>query len=91
MADDIRRLPTTNEQPSPVDIQIMQSMFGNSALNYELKRLVVPAITFFVLNLYAVDEILRKLFSSQSDIVFMIIKTVIFIGVMVVAQLLGWA
>ena len=91
MSEDIRKLPISQDHPAPVDIQIMQSMFGNSALNYELKRLIVPAVTFFILNLYAVDEFLRGMLPDQTDIIFMIVKTTIFVGVIVVAQLLGWA
>ena len=91
MSEDIRKLPISQDQPAPVDIQIMQSMFGNSALNYELKRLIVPALSFFILNLYAVDEFIRGLLPNQTDIIFLLIKTAIFIGIIVVAQLLGWA
>ncbi len=91
MAEDIRNLPPSYDKPSPVDIQIMQSMFGNSVLTYELRRLVVPTVAFVILNIYAVDEFIKNLTSNQSDIIHLLIKIGIFVGIIVVAQLLGWA
>ena len=90
MADEIRNLPRTASGPTHLDVQVMRSLLDESIVIYELKRLIVPALAFFALNLHVVDEALRKL-TGQTEGVHLLIKTVIFIVILIVGQLLGIA
>jgi len=90
MADPIMRLPPTQISPSAVDMRIMQSLFGNSVVGYELKRLILPALAFFILSLYPVDELLHKLIPT-TGMVFLLVKTTIFVLIIIVGQIMGLA
>ena len=90
MADYIQQLPKSNVGPSEEDMRVMKSLFGESVMTYEMKRLILPTIAFFVLSLPIVDDFLKKLIPTTSGI-FLIVKAAIFLLIIVIAQMFGLA
>jgi hypothetical protein len=89
MADRIANLPPSQERPSDIDVNVMRDVFGDGvavANSLQLKKLIIPAILFVVLSLPMVDNLLKNVV-PDSEIVIMFVKTLIFLIVLVVLQL----
>lgn len=92
MSDKITDLPASYRgNPTQNDIRVMQAIFGESFLAYELKRLVVPTLTFVLLSLPIADATILKLMPTASFTTTLIIKIVAFVVVLILAQLMGIA
>lgn len=90
MADRITNLPPTQEQPSDIDVNLMRNVFGDGtvvAQSLQLKKIVIPAILFVGLSLPMVDTMLKNIV-PDSELVLMFVKTLIFIIVLVMLQLI---
>lgn len=83
------RLPVNPVNPSPQDLRVMEAMFGQSAPS-STSKLIIPGIVFFVLSMPFIDNFLKGIITA-SDIVLLAIKTGLFIAILLVAQLIGWA
>jgi hypothetical protein len=91
MADRIANLPPSQEQPSDIDVNVMRDVFGDGvtvANSLQLKKLIIPAILFVVLSLPMVDNLLKNVV-PDSEMVIMFVKTLIFLIVLVVLQLVS--
>ena len=91
MADRIANLPPSQEQPSDIDVNVMRDVFGDGAAvakSLQLKKLIIPAILFVVLSLPMVDNLLKNVV-PDSEMVIMFVKTLIFLSVLVVLQLVS--
>ena len=91
MADRIANLPPSKEQPSDIDVNVMRDVFGDGAVvakSLQLKKLIIPAILFVVLSLPMVDNLLKNVV-PDSEMVIMFVKTLIFLIVLVVLQLVS--
>jgi hypothetical protein len=91
MADRIANLPPSKEQPSDIDVNVMRDVFGDGvvvAKSLQLKKLIVPAILFVVLSLPMVDNLLKNVV-PDSKMVIVFVKTLIFLIVLVVLQLVS--
>lgn len=91
MADRIANLPPSQEQPSDIDVNVMRDLFGDGAVvakSLQLKKLIIPAILFVVLSLPMVDNLLKSVV-PDSEMVIMFVKTMIFLIVLVVLQLVS--
>ena len=90
MADKIKELPVVEDPPTPVEVNLMREIFQSSVPETELKSLFFYAVLFFVLNLKIVDSFLRN-FITTSDILFLMIKTFIFIVIISLSRLMNIA
>lgn len=91
MADRIANLPPSQEHPSDIDVNVMRDVFGDGAAvakSLQLKKLIIPAILFVVLSLPMVDNLLKNVV-PDSEMVIMFVKTLIFLVVLVVLQLVS--
>lgn len=91
MADRIANLPPSQKQPSDIDVNVMRDVFGDGAAvakSLQLKKLIIPAILFVVLSLPMVDNLLKNVV-PDSEMVIMFVKTLIFLIVLVVLQLVS--
>ena len=91
MADRIENLPPSQEKPLDIDVNVMRDVFGDGAAvakSLQLKKLIIPAILFVVLSLPMVDSILKNVV-SDSNMVILFAKTLIFLIVLVVFQLVS--
>ena len=87
--DDISRLPHANDPQTQADDAIVQSLFkstSNRQTSQNIASLLIPGIIFLALNLPFVDGILKNL-TASSDIVYLLIKTLLFIVILWLAQL----
>jgi hypothetical protein len=82
------RLPVNQAQPSAQDLRVMEAVFGTSGQS-SASRLIIPGVAFFVLSLPFVDKFLKEKIAA-SDIVLLVVKTGLFLAIMLVAQLFGW-
>ena len=92
MADRISNLPPSQEKPSDIDLNVMRDVFGDGATvanSLQLKKLIIPTILFVVLSLPIVDRLLKNLV-SDSPILIMFTKTLVFLIVLVVLKLVSW-
>ena len=91
MADQIKDLPTSQDQPSGIDVNVMREIFGDGAAvakSLQLKKIIIPAVLFVVLSLPMVDNFLKTVV-PDSEMVLMFVKTLIFLVVLVVLQLMS--
>lgn len=91
MADRIANLPQSQERPSDIDVNVMRDVFGDGvavAKSLQLKKLIIPTILFVVLNLPVVDNLLKNVV-PDSEMVIVFVKTLIFLIVMVILQLVN--
>lgn len=91
MADRITNLPPSQEHPSDIDVSVMRDVFGDGVAvskSLQLKKLIIPAILFVVLSLPMVDNLLKNVV-PDSEMVIVFTKTLIFLIVMVVLQLIS--
>jgi formate hydrogenlyase subunit 4 len=91
MADRIANLPPSQQQPSDIDVNVMREVFGDGvavAKSLQLKKLIIPAILFVVLSLPMVDNLLKNVV-PDSKMVIMFVKTLIFLIILVVLQLVS--
>jgi hypothetical protein len=91
MADRIANLPPSQEQPSDIDVNVMRDVFGDGvtvAKSLQLKKLIIPTILFVVLSLPIIDNLLKNVV-PDSEMVIMFVKTLIFLIVLVVLQLVS--
>ncbi len=92
MADRITNLPSSQEQPpSDIDVNVMKEVFGDGvavAKSLELKKIIIPAIVFIILSLPMIDNLLKNVV-PDSEMVLMFVKTLIFLIVLVVLQLIS--
>lgn len=93
-SDKINSLPLNpNNVPSVQDLRVMETMFGNSNNNsssYSYSGLIVPGILFFVLSLPFVDKFLKTKISA-SEFILLVIKTGLFLLLLLFFKLFGWA
>jgi hypothetical protein len=92
MSNALSGLPISANQrpPSEHDMRIMEAMFGSSSAGYEIKKLIVPGALFLALSLPFVDRLLKGVITT-SDLVLLVIKTGLFLALLLVAQLFGLA
>jgi hypothetical protein len=91
MADRISNLPPSQEKPSDIDVNVMRDVFGDGATvakSLQLKKLIIPTILFVVLSLPMVDKLLKNVV-SDSPILIMFAKTLVFLIVLVVLKLVS--
>ncbi len=91
MADRISNLPQSQEKPSDIDVNVMRDVFGDGvtvAKSLQLKKLIIPTILFVVLSLPMVDKLLKNVV-SDSPMLIMFAKTLIFLIVLVVIKLVS--
>jgi hypothetical protein len=91
MADRIANLPTSHGQTSDIDMNIMKDIFGhgtNVATSLNLKKIIIPAIVFVILNLPTIDNLIKNNVTS-SESVLLFVKTIVFLIVLVVLQLVS--
>lgn len=91
MTDSFNDLPTyTYRAPSATEMKVLQTLFDDSVIVSQLKRLVVPGIAFFLLSIPPVDEFLHKVIPLTSGL-FLLVKTAIFLALIIIGGLLGIA
>lgn len=92
MADRIDQLPPSTEKPSTIDMNAMRELFGNQASGSQSKvnfnKLIIPAAVFVILSLPMVDNLLKSTV-SDSDMMILFAKTVAFLIVLLVLQLIA--
>jgi hypothetical protein len=91
MADLITNLPSSREKPSDIDVNVIRDVFGDGvsvAKSLQLKRLIIPAVMFVVLSLPIVNGFLKTIV-PDSEIVLMFVKTIIFLIVLILIQLMS--
>jgi hypothetical protein len=88
MADRIDNLPSSKEDPSEIDINVMKDIFGkmSETKSFNFKALIIPIIIFLVLSLSVTDTVMRNLI-SDSDVTILAVKTIIFVVVLVLVQI----
>ena len=91
MADHISSLPHSDEQVSQKDIDVMKSVFGGSAQTKgllscdNLKKLFLVGIVFLLINLPIIDSAMKAVFDT-SDFILLLIKTILFVVIILLAQ-----
>ena len=91
MADRISNLPQSQEKPSDIDVNVMRDVFGDGvtvAKSLQLKKLIIPTILFVVLSLPMVDKLLKNVV-SDSPMLIMFAKTLVFLIVLVMIKLVS--
>lgn len=103
MADRIDQLPPTMKKPTSVDTNAMREIFNEPSNQYlndkgepifhvankmNWKKFLVPLIVFIILSLPPVNNILLSML-SDSEATTLIVKTIVFIVIMLVLQLLN--
>ncbi len=91
MADPIRNLPPSQDQPSDIDVNVMREVFGdgqNVVKSIQLQKVIIPAILFVVLSLPFMDHLLKNIV-PDSEMLLLFVKTLIFLIVLVVLQLVN--
>jgi hypothetical protein len=88
MADKISQLPMDYNSPSEQDLKVMNALFGNSKINSEVQKLLIPGILFFVLSIPYFDKLLGNFVTTSSNYVLLAIKTIIFIILLLIIQLI---
>lgn len=89
-SDQMRNLPVNRQSPDPHDIKVMEAVFGNTTTAPSTTtKLLISGVTFFILGLPVTDDILKK-FIDTSPMILLMIKTGIFVAIILMAQLLGW-
>ncbi len=91
MADPIRNLPPSQDQPSDIDVNVMREVFGdgqNVVKSIQLQKVIIPAILFVVLSLPFMDHLLKNIV-PDSEMMLLFVKTLIFLIVLVVLQLVN--
>jgi len=74
-----------------IDVNVMRDVFGDGvavAKSLQLKKIIIPAILFVVLSLPMVDNLLKNVV-PDSEMVIVFVKTLIFLIVLVVLQLVS--
>lgn len=83
-----------NIPPSESELRMMQQMTGNdlssSSCNFDLRRIILPSIAFFILSLNYTDEAIVKLYKMSSGML-LAVKIIVFVVILILAQLLGLA
>lgn len=101
MADRIDQLPPTMETPSNVDTNAMHEIFNHQsdpdlnskafmhvAKQMNWKKFLVPLIVFIILSLPPVNNIFYSML-SESETTTLIVKSVVFIVIMLILQLIN--
>lgn len=94
MTDRLSSLPRSNDHTSDTDMNVIKSMFGNTTNPVPLnssKRLLFISIIFFVINLPFIDSALKSVIPETSDIIHLFIKTIIFVVIILIGQVLQLA
>lgn len=93
MADHLSSLPQSNEYASDSDMNVVHSVFGNTNPTEEgilstknLKRLLFLGIIFVVINLPVIDTAIKSVLPETSDLVFLFMKTLVFIVIIALGQ-----
>jgi hypothetical protein len=81
-------LPVNQAHPSAQDLRVMEAVFGASSQS-SASRLIIPGVAFFILSMPFVDRFLKDKITA-SDLILLVIKTGLFLAIMLVAQLFGW-
>lgn len=87
--DPLINLPQNNNVPSPADLEVIKTLFGDSeniAKTLNWKQILVPAIFFIVLSLPFVDSLIRNNI-VDNNVLILVIKTIILIAVLIFFQL----
>jgi len=98
--DAINRMPVNQQQrPTPQEIRVMDAVFGDPAVlssssssfgNVSASELLIPGGLFLALSLPFVDKFLKG-YITASDMVMLVIKLGIFLALLLLFQLIGWA
>lgn len=91
MADQIKQLPSVQEPPSDIDINVMRELFGDGASvikSLQFKKLIIPTVIFIVLSLPMVNNVLKTVL-PDSEMLLMFVKTLIFLVVLAAVQLMS--
>lgn len=91
-SDYMTKLPINSAQtPSAQDLRVMEAMFGNTPSSAKSTlKLIVPGILFFILSMPFIDKFLRDKITA-SNLVLLVIKTGLFLAILIIAQLFGLA
>jgi hypothetical protein len=91
MADRIDQLPVQTEKPNNIDLEAIKHLFANSNDKsndkVDVKKLIVPVILFLLLSLPVVDSLFKNTI-SDSSLVLLFVKALVFIVVLFIVQTL---
>jgi len=91
MGDKLSDLPTSNDEPTINDNNIMHDLFGNAVpgqLNSYM-YLLIPALIFILINLPLMETLLINNF-TKSPLFLLMIKTTLFVIVLMVVHSMGY-
>jgi hypothetical protein len=91
MADQIKNLPSSQDKPSDIDVNVMQDVFGDGATvvkSLQLKKIIIPVVLFIVLSLPMVNNFIGTVV-PDSEFILMFVKTLIFLAVLAILQLMS--
>lgn len=77
MGDNIKNLPIDTSEPTLNELQILNSIFGDTKKKLDNKKIILLFLLFIILSVPQVDEILRKFIINDYIIIF--IKGIIFV------------
>ena len=89
MADRIDQLPSQSEKPDNIDLEAIKHLFANSndKDKGDVKKFIVPVILFLLLSLPFVDSLFKSTI-SDSSLVLLFTKAVVFIVILFIVQTL---
>jgi hypothetical protein len=91
MADQIKNLPSSQDKPSDIDVNVMQDVFGDGVTvvkSLQLKKIIIPVVLFIVLSLPMVNNFIGTVV-PDSEFILMFVKTLIFLAVLAILQLMS--
>ena len=90
MTDSINTLPETREPMSMEETNMMREIFqaGQSSVSNNNYSLLVYGTLFFVMSLPITDKIIKG-FVNTTDLILIALKSVLFVMIIFVANLLG--
>lgn len=90
MSDSIKNLPESREPMTREEANMMREIFqaGQASVSNNNYSLLAYGTLFFVLSLPFTDKIIRG-FVDTTDLILIALKSVLFIMIIFVAQLLG--
>ena len=94
MADHLSSLPYSDKHISNTDMNVVRSVFGDAhnatqesiLSNRNFKRLLFIGIIFVVINLPLIESFMKSVVPETSDFIFLLIKTIIFIVIIIMGQ-----
>lgn len=91
MADQIKNLPSSQDKPSDIDVNVMHDVFGDGVTvvkSLQLKKIIIPVVLFIVLSLPMVNNFIGTVV-PDSEFILMFVKTLIFLAVLAILQLMS--